>query len=145
MTAFSVRSSCDMLARNSDLCRLATPPGRPGLQGVTRSTLRMAIAACGEGGQEPGGPLAERVDLGPPDDQDADHPPSSSMGTPMVVRSRRGAGCRAARARGRQGRRICWGRRSSPTRRSGAPVLPGDAGRGRRGPLGERPDAMASR
>ena len=48
MTAFSgVRSSCDMLARNSDLCRLATSSSALRCSRAwTRWALRIATAAC---------------------------------------------------------------------------------------------------
>ena len=48
MTAFSgVLSSCDMLARNSDLCRLATSSSALRTSSArTRCALRMATAAC---------------------------------------------------------------------------------------------------
>jgi hypothetical protein len=47
--------------------------GRPGLEGVDQVDAADGDRRLGgEGGQQLGGPVAERVDLGPPDDQDAD-------------------------------------------------------------------------
>ena len=75
MTALSgVRSSCDMLARNSDLCRLATSTSAVRTwRALTRSTLRMAIAAWVA--KVVRSSVARSLNgstSGPPDDQDAD-------------------------------------------------------------------------
>ena len=121
ITAFSgVRSSCDMLARNSDLCPLATSSSR------AVCTFWIAIAPCAANVvtssivRSSNGATASRQSTITPSTRSP-----SSIGTPIIVRNPPSSSARCIVYSGSAGAsRICTVWRSCPTRPT---IVPGPA------------------